>query len=291
VETEILSSSRHVGSAEMIPEHGFVFLDAPVHGKIISNGESTPAKFTRPNSETLVSCLLVTRGNLEILRHSINCFLRQTYPHRELIVIVQDLPFELSAYLKSVDHPNHPIRIFVAPASLRLGDLRNMSIARATGSLICQWDDDDLHHPDYLQFMVGFIEANNVAGVFLNQWTMWWPARRRFALSRYYHWEGSMVAHKSRVPVYPDLGKSEDTFVAKALVKQNPFAIVMAPHLYVYTITGHNTWDGEHMELLMSGAGSGHCPPNAYDDIFDRLNDMYDISAYQNFCLSTFPGQ
>ncbi len=35
----------------------------------------------------LVTCVMVTRGVVPILRHSAECFRRQTYPHRELLVI------------------------------------------------------------------------------------------------------------------------------------------------------------------------------------------------------------
>ena len=231
---------------------------------------------------------MVSRGNVEILRHSVNCFLRQTYKNIELVVILQNMSPSLRSYFDSIKNAGRPIRIYVIPADLTLGDRRNIAIARARGSLICQWDDDDLHHSRYLDYMVGFMEANAVGAALLTQWTVWWPRRRQFALSEYRLWEGSMVADRSLIPIYPSLEKREDTFVTNA-VQRRPIVAVQAPQLYVYTVTGQNTWDERHMESMSEGEGSVRCADEEYGPIFDRLDSLYDVADYQRYCLSARP--
>jgi len=159
-----------------------------------------------------------------------------------------------------------------------------MAIARARGRLICQWDDDDLHHSRYLDYMVGFMEANSVGAAFLIQCTMWWPGRRQFSLTKHKLLEGSMVADRSLIPIYPRLGKGEDTFVTN-LVRRRAIVAVRAPQLYVYTVTGENTWDEQHLERLTEGEGAARCTDEEYDPIFARLDSLYGVTDYQRYCL------
>jgi len=193
---------------------GFLIDTDPTGVVCLPNGRRQPAVFRPSKEKLLVSCVMVSRGNVEILRHSVNCFLRQTYENIELVVILQNLTPDLRSYFDSLKNTGRPIRIYTAPAALTLGDLRNMAIARSLGRLICQWDDDDLHHPRYLDCVVGFMEANTVGVACLTQWTIWWPSRRQFAVSQHRFWEGSMVADRASIPIYPSLEKREDTFIA-----------------------------------------------------------------------------
>jgi glycosyltransferase involved in cell wall biosynthesis len=253
------------------------------------NGEKKAARFHDSKQRPLVSCVMVSRGNPEILRHSVNCFLRQTYENRELVIVVKSISPELQSYLDSIRTAPRPVHIHAVPASLELGDVRNMAIARAEGTLVCSWDDDDLHHPRYLDHMVGFMEASGVDIAFLNQLTMWWPARKIFALTKYRIWEGSMVAHRALIPIYPSLDRSEDSVVVRAMVRRRAFVVVQAPQLYIYAVTGENTWDEGHMEGVISGEGSARSEPGDYDAIFDRLDSLYGVADYQRYCLRARP--
>ena len=44
-----------------------------------------PTLVTQANP--LVSCLMMTRGHIELLRYSLACYQRQTYANRELVVV------------------------------------------------------------------------------------------------------------------------------------------------------------------------------------------------------------
>jgi glycosyltransferase involved in cell wall biosynthesis len=265
-------------------------VDAHPTGVVIPpKGRTRSAVFHPSKENPLVSCVMVSRGNVEILRHSVNCFLRQTYKNIELVVILQNMSPSLRSYFGSIKNAGRPIRIYSIPADLTLGDRRNMAIARARGTLICLWDDDDLHHSRYLDYMVGFMEASAVRAAFLMQCTMWWPSRRQFALSKYRLLEGSMVADRSLIPIYPSLDKGEDSFVTKATVQRLDYVMVLAPQLYVYTVTGENTWDERHLERISEGEGSVRCADADYGPIFDRLDSLYGVADYQRYCLSARP--
>src|SRR5947207_1475280 len=51
----------------------------------------------------LVSCLMVSRGNLQIARHSVECYLRQDYPNRELIVVSASPEPEFEQFLRTLE--------------------------------------------------------------------------------------------------------------------------------------------------------------------------------------------
>jgi glycosyltransferase involved in cell wall biosynthesis len=264
---------------------GFLIDADPTAEVVLPDNQRRPALFRPSKEKLLVSCVMVSRGNVEILRHSVDCFLRQTYENLELVVILPDISHDLRSYFDSLKGAGRPMRIHTVPAAaLTLGDLRNMAIARSRGRIICQWDDDDLHHSRYVDYMVGFMEANEVGSTFLIQCTMWWPNRRQFALSKIRLLEGSVVAGRSLIPIYPRLGKGEDTFVMSAL-RRRAIVAVRAPQLYVYTVTGENTWDEQHLERLSEGGGAARCADEDYDPIFARLDSLYGVADYQSYCL------
>jgi len=63
-----------------------------------------------------------------------------------------------------------PRIIFVhAPGVAASGELRNAGIARASGGLLCVWDDDDLSHPDRLTLQWRALAATGARAVFLNR--------------------------------------------------------------------------------------------------------------------------
>jgi hypothetical protein len=91
-----------------------------------------------PAEKPLVSCILPTSNRRHLLRHAIQCFERQTYPERELIV-VDDGPDPVSDLI-----PCHPqVRYVRLAGSRTLGQKRNLACGCARGEFIAHWDDDD----------------------------------------------------------------------------------------------------------------------------------------------------
>ena len=106
---------------------------------------------TRPPAPR-VSCLMVTRGDVQLLSYSLVCYLNQDYPHRELLIVTDNVTPALRALAER--HAAQNVKLVTVPAGLTLGDLRNFAAARAAGDVICQWDDDDLYDPARLSASV-----------------------------------------------------------------------------------------------------------------------------------------
>ena len=97
----------------------------------------------------LVSAIMVTGKHAcrrSFSQAAIRCFLEQTHPDKELVIINGGGPPLCSA------HPE--VREIVVPvgSDVTLGDLRNIGLEQARGDLIIQWDDDDWHHPRRMEF-------------------------------------------------------------------------------------------------------------------------------------------
>src|SRR5690606_35063462 len=88
------------------------------------------------------------RDRPRLARRAVGCFLAQTYPNAEL-VIVDDGRVDYGPMLASLGGrvPIHYHRLRPEPGR-RLGALRNESLDRAAGEYVVQWDDDEWYHPE-----------------------------------------------------------------------------------------------------------------------------------------------
>jgi len=225
-----------------------------------------PALLTQPNP--LVSCLMLTRGNLDLMSYSLACYRRQTYAHRELVVMTTpeagDKVRAFVAAQKGLD-----ARVFASPPGLTLGDHRNLAAARARGAIIVGWDDDDLYDPRRLEITVQVLRQSGAAAVFLSRWLIWWPQRKVAAISERNTWEGTMATWRNYMPIYPPLPRGEDTVAIKGLIGTHRVGMVDCPLMYLYAITGRNTWDTPHFEAMLSAV---ECTFEG--DEFDELNKL-----------------
>lgn len=117
----------------------------------------------------VVSCVMVTCGRPDLVKKSIACYLSQTYPNKQLVVASQgneENNQKINSFIKNLRR--NDIIFQDAPKNLSLGSLRNLSIELATGDLICQWDDDDLSHPNRIvsQYRMLTSDDRNVASMY-----------------------------------------------------------------------------------------------------------------------------
>ncbi len=200
---------------------------------------------------SLVSCLMVTRGNMALIRQSYAGFKSQTWQQRELVIVCDQVSEPLRALARA---DPAQVRLVEVPAGLALGDLRNISIAHSRGDFVCQWDDDDLYDPRRVAVCMQLLTEAGVDAVFLGRWLIWWEARNLLCLSGTRIWEGSMLASRSAIPVYPALSKGEDTLMCARMLKRTAFALIDYPQLFCYRITGENTWDEAHFDGILKNA-------------------------------------
>lgn len=250
--------------------------------KLLEPGSSPQKIVLLPSSIStegpLVSCLMVSRGKLFPARHAIECFRRQTYQQRELVIIDDNPSSELTEYLMVMDDPL--IRHIMLPTSLgSLGNLRNRALAESRGDLVCQWDDDDLYDARRIAWQVEALLISEAQACFLRRWTLWWPAERRIAVSGDRIWEGSMLAQRTAMPTYPDQRRGEDSIITEKIIADKRVVLMNAPELYCYTIHGGNTFHYQHFLGIYNAASefSGH---QFYEDYLQLLGRRLPILDY-----------
>jgi glycosyltransferase involved in cell wall biosynthesis len=222
---------------------------------------------------------MVTRGHLFPTQFAIECYQRQTWPNRELVIVCDDPDSELPGFVAALDDPT--IRyVMAAPAAL--GTLRNISVASARGTLLCQWDDDDLYHPERLEFQHAQLVASGVAAHFLSRWLMWWPEERRLAISSRRIWEGSMLARRTAVGSYPATNRREDTLaLAELRQRGNRVAHSDQPFMYCYIVHGGNGSGPRHLAKLFAKA-SETFGPEEYADRLEQFASLFPLHAYHD---------
>jgi glycosyltransferase involved in cell wall biosynthesis len=221
---------------------------------------------------------MVTRGRLVPAQFAIEGYRRQTWPNRELVIVCGASDSELPALLATLDDPT--IRYVTAPAG-PLGSLRNASVAAAHGTLLCQWDDDDLYHPQRLEFQYGELVAAGASAHFLSRLMMWWPEERRLAVSSRRMWEGSMLCRRLALGTYPPIERREDTHVVKDLRERgNRITYTDQPLAYCYIVHGDNTSGLRHLTKLFTKA-TATSGPDEYDGRLEELAGVFPLHAYQ----------
>ena len=204
---------------------------------------------TKPR-DPLVSCLMVTRDRPEFALQSVEYFLRQTYPNREL-VIVEDGIASLKDRL-----PRDP-RIQLVSTGLRrsIGAMRNQSCELAKGEVLVLWDDDDWQGSDRLATQVQPIldDRADITGLTdldwleLDSWRCWQldrPLQERMLLNRVY--AGTLAFRRrvwDRVARFANRSLAEDAaFLRQALARGARFEHLSGQGIYVYVRHGQNSW-------------------------------------------------
>jgi glycosyltransferase involved in cell wall biosynthesis len=214
-----------------------------------------------------ISCLMVTlpvSQRLQRVKASLAAYVAQSHQNKELVVVVNggtaDGRRDLHRYLTALGRDD--IRIVAPPGALSLGALRNIALASAKGEVTCQWDDDDLHHPDRLSIQLSALMAGEFEAAYFQEvmqyvvrdraiyWTNW---RATEALAH----PGTLMAKSDAPIVYPVDGegarRGEDLEVALALNQRGGVVRIegCAP-LFVYVSHGANTWNDDHHDMLWS---------------------------------------
>lgn len=102
----------------------------------------------------LVSCLCLTKNRREWLPKAIECFLKQTYENREL-VIVADTEVDTGGLVSP------EMLVIFSPGVV--GAKRNAGCSAARGKIIAVWDDDDYSAPGRLAQQVSAMTESGKA--------------------------------------------------------------------------------------------------------------------------------
>jgi glycosyltransferase involved in cell wall biosynthesis len=206
-----------------------------------------------------VSCAIVTQeSRRELLRDAVRCFQSQTYPNRELVIVYSGAAgfgaeLECMAQDSAID-PASVVRVACAP-DCPLGAARNLSTEHSRGELICQWDDDDMYHPDRVRVQAeALLQAGADASFLAEQYHLFAGSNEVF-LRREARIHGTVMFRRSVACRYPEHGptaaKGEDTVFMRCLDHRYRVVTVAGrPELYLRRFHGANTWDiGHHRRL------------------------------------------
>jgi glycosyltransferase involved in cell wall biosynthesis len=207
-----------------------------------------------------ISCLTVTLDRIVLLKQAIFCFLNQTYPNKEMVIVTAGgnrYRTAIADYLKSLDRPD--IRLeFLDESKGNLGNLRNASIEAAAGEVICQWDDDDLYHPERLARQFAGMTAERAQASFLTDHLQF------FLRTRELYWVdwtgGGQIQGKERqmpasLMMYKDdrfryidrLGGGEDCEFRDMFYGEIPVANLSGSgYLFMYRYHGINVLSQDH---------------------------------------------
>lgn len=223
-----------------------------------------------------ISCLMITTDRLVLAKRSIQCFIDQTYPRLELIVVSAGD----RAYSRALEHHlEHQgvgnARLIAADPGSTLGALRNLSLDAATGDIVCQWDDDDCYHPERVSRQVEQMTREGARACFLTDnlyllepdkklfwidWTWNLSYKLRFRLL-----QGTLMMVNDDRFRYPETGAcahiGEDEDLAARLFQEVPVAMMNSMGwLYIYVFHGRNTCSKEqHYRII-----ADHSIPNEW---------------------------
>lgn len=213
----------------------------------------------------LVSCLMVTQpvaARLQFFKRSLAAYCSQTHGNRELVIVLDvGLAQARSEVVRVVGElGRNDIRIIDPSGPLTLGALRNISWREARGEFVCQWDDDDLFHPQRLERQLAALRDSGSLSGCLQEVMQYFSASRRLYQT---NWRAtphtakpaSLMSLKAVPICYPETGSEarfgEDSVVLSQLQRLGRFhALAGAPHLYVYVSHGHNTRADSHHRML-----------------------------------------
>ena len=206
------------------------------------------------NTLPFISCVCVTRGKPKLLQRAISCFEAQTYLNKELIIVYEedDLPTRQFVEANRFNPAVKIIEISINPKR-KLGNLRNIAIREASGTYICQWDDDDWYHIQRLEHQYQLLHKSGYQASVMTQWLIFDNTRGDAYISNKRRWEGSILCRKDvlQLKQYEETAKGEDTVVIEYLHSKNYiYEIKNHVALYIYIYHGGNTWDLTHWENI-----------------------------------------
>jgi len=217
-----------------------------------------------PHNLPLITCVMVTKGRPSLIKKSISCFNQQTYSNKNLLIVSQG-DKQTNEEIKSL-LPKNGIFFSTTP-KLSLGAMRNLSVELANGEIVCQWDDDDLSHPERLmtQYKELISSDHHVASMYTqflkyfstNKSLYWcdWSGER--TLPAQYICNTLMFRKKvfGTNICYPETGPQsnveEDLNFLGKLLGVGQVAKVTKGYQFVYVYHGKNVYDLEHHSLTL----------------------------------------
>lgn len=212
-----------------------------------------------------ISCLSVTFDRLVLLKEAIRCYCDQTYPSRELVIVTAGA----ARYQQAIaDHigalGRSDIRaIFLGSGQYTLAQARNVALDTASGDILCQWDDDDLYHPERLRVQAEQLLRARADACFMTDYLQFFHDERQLF---WVDWsqDGAIGGTQQLIPntlmmfaragvrYREDLNSGEDSALIDDLQGAGLALASLrgAGQLYVYRYHGRNTLPKTHHQQI-----------------------------------------
>ncbi|HYI96161.1 MAG TPA: glycosyltransferase [Bryobacteraceae bacterium] len=270
---------------------------AAIHSENVSAKVTTgdfwkpePVERVRPLiglAHPLVSCIMPTYNRRPFMSLTLECFQRQTYPNRELIV-VDDGTDPVADILEG--QPN--VRYIRLTRRHNIGAKRNLACEAAQGDIVAHWDDDDWYAPDRLACQAEPLRADthDLTGL-ANRYMLEMPAGRFWSTSDAVHSRmfvgnlhgGTLVYRRALWQDgirYPEVNLAEDAgFIRHASQAGKRIVRLENPGVFVYLRHTRNTWQFEPGSFVDPAGWIAACaPPGFSAELMD---------AYRSACEKT----
>jgi glycosyltransferase involved in cell wall biosynthesis len=214
-----------------------------------------------------VSCLCVTSPERRPrLAGAVEAYLAQTHASRELVVVLHGSEEQAGEHRQMLTPlAGQGVRLLVAPGAMPLGAVRNVAIDAARGDVLCQWDDDDVHHPSRIQRQLEAMVGGDAKACFLQELLHFFEDPGDLYVENWKNSEhrshpGTVMVRRESTARYPELGaeasRGEDSVYARALVAEGPVVhLAGRPELFVYVHHGRNTYASSHHMMLATSLG------------------------------------
>lgn len=216
----------------------------------------------------LISCYmphLPIEARWPYVQRSIDCYCQQTYPTKELVIVLDHGDSEVIARLKQfvAKLGRDDIRLEQPEVKRNLGALRNLCREFARGEIHCQWDDDDQYHNERIALQYQSMIEQGADAVFIQEHYHFFTKTRELFLLNWRNTDNKChqgtVLIKASVPVrYPEEGEvatgqglGEDAVLCSALQQDYRVGYLAGnPGVFMYINHGTNVRDTDHHRML-----------------------------------------
>lgn len=212
--------------------------------------------------------MMATRGRAELMADAIACFYRQTWASKELIIRAAGEPAREAALalLIRLGHAADLVKVLPAASEEEtLGGARNRLLEAAAGEIVCQWDDDDLNHPERLARQARHLLQTGADASFFTEQVQYFSDDRtlhycdwaRNGTSGWRGWiPGTLMMRRSLRLSYPEDGpfsrRHEDTVFMQNIAAAGEVALLReAGELYIYRHHGGNVFAASHHRRIV----------------------------------------
>ena len=110
----------------------------------------------------VISCLTVSKGDIDLLKPTLNSYFEQTYLYKEMIIISRGTDLQ-NSQIKDLISQNSDVHLITVPLRLNMSEMLNLGIELSTGDFICRWDEGSVSLNSRLRSQFKTFRGNCVA--------------------------------------------------------------------------------------------------------------------------------